>query len=828
MNTTVLPENTAVISAPPKPTIEKGWDYLADGQIAQAIEVAKGFLADQEHLAEALHLLGWAAHKDLKTEIAVGLLKQALRLDAHNARLASGYIRVLVAAKRFDEALSFSEAALVDDDLLNKAYIHSARAALFGSLGDHQNGVKEYEACLMIAPNALNEMAYMGMYLLKLGHAKRGFRYCTARAEARTPQRVQDYVMPYLKGDVSGIKVLIKRDMGIGDELSYLRYLPWLKAAGVNITYWASRKLAPVLSRTEYVDHLLSDQEPMPDASCFDVAFWVEDLPVAVSYLNAPEIAPSLSLSPRADLLDKWRSWLATKGPAPYLGINWRAGASATGVATVFSKLAKAVPISDFSKALFGVKGTFISLQRNVMMAEVKAFEKSLGAPLHDASALTDDIEDLLALLFLLDENIGVSNTNMHLRAALQLPSRVLVGENDGDWRWGSVELHSPWFPECWVYRHAKDGWNGAMQDLREDLYALYGAAYVAKITPLTTIENGLNQASKRVIWLTAGRLEELNGVKTSPLASTRYRVLLPAKALEAHGWKSEFINEATAVAMGGWCSSVPRPFDTVVISKVFDAFSLTLAKDAKDRGAQLIVDFCDDHFEHVKIGTWLKALLQLADVVVVSTDTLAGVVASYGVDLPYVISDPVEFSKRDPLFAPQETLKLLWFGHASNLDTLVSWLPKLYEFVQYRAVSLTVVSEMKNHGAELAQFSVAGLDIVYVPWSIDAMMQSLIACDIVVIPILEKDFNKNKSPNRLIEACWAGKFVVAGQLPAYMPFCDVAWVGDDLVEGIKWGLDNPLLVREKILAAQQVISDSHSQSSIALAWHAIFDSVRA
>jgi len=808
-----------------KPTIKDGWDYLTDGQIAEAIEVAKSFLADQQHLAEALHLLGWAAHKDLKTEIAISLLKQALSLDTANARLAGDYIRVLVVAKKFEEAFAFSEIALSDQGLEEKAYIHSARASMFGSMGDYQKGVQAYEACLMIAPNALNAMAYMGMYLLKLGQAKRGFRYCSARTEARIPQRVHEYVMPYLTGDVRGLKVLIKRDMGIGDELSYLRYLPWLKAAGVDVTYWASHKLAPVLSRTDYFDHVLSDQDPLPDASFFDVAFWVEDLPVAVSYFNTPEIAPSLSLSPRADLVGKWRNWLAIKGPAPYIGINWRAGASATGAATVFSKLAKALPISDFSHALSGVNGTFISLQRNVMMTEVRAFEQLLGAPLHDASALTDDIDDLLALLFLLDENIGVSNTNMHLRAALQLPSRVLVGENDGDWRWGTVEQESPWFPECRVYRQAHNGWKGSMQTLADDLHRLYGAAITAEFVPASAsrVEHCMNQTNKRVIWVTAGRVKALNGLNTSELASARYRVLLPAQGLEHHGWKSEFVNEATAVAVGGWGACVPRPFDTVVISKVFDAFSLSLAKDAKDRGARLIVDFCDDHFEHAKRGPWLKELLALADVLVASTETLANVIAGYRGQSPHVISDPVEFSMQEPLFKPEATLNLLWFGHASNLDTLINWLPKLSAFVQQRAVLLTVVSDLPNQGGELTPFIVEGLNIKYLPWSIESTEASLNACDIVVIPTLAKDFKKTKSPNRLLEACWAGKFVVAGQLPAYMPFCDVAWVADDLVEGIQWALDNPGLVREKILAAQKIISHSHSQSSIALAWEALF-----
>ena len=78
----------------------------------------------------------------------------------------------------------------------------------------------------------------------------------------------------------------------------------------------------------------------------------------------------------------------------------------------------------------------------------------------------------VLALLLLLDEYTGVSNTNMHLRAGLGLTARVLVPDPP-EWRWMDRGTASPWFPRFRVYRQDRGaGWAGALSELSADLCA--------------------------------------------------------------------------------------------------------------------------------------------------------------------------------------------------------------------------------------------------------------------------------------------------------------------------------------------------------------------
>ena len=77
----------------------------------------------------------------------------------------------------------------------------------------------------------------------------------------------------------------------------------------------------------------------------------------------------------------------------------------------------------------------------------------------------------MLALLALIDDYVGVSNTNMHLRAAAGKTARVLV-PCPAEWRW-MASGSSPWFPGFGIYRQALNGrWEDALTALRRDISA--------------------------------------------------------------------------------------------------------------------------------------------------------------------------------------------------------------------------------------------------------------------------------------------------------------------------------------------------------------------
>ncbi|MDD2834141.1 MAG: hypothetical protein PHD12_09040, partial [Methylotenera sp.] len=743
--------------------LSEGWQALNNNNVALAIKTAQNALALLPDNPDALHLLGWSAMRDLKIDIAVSVLARAVELAPLEGRIIGDYIRALSAAKQLDKALEVATEAINNEHTQNKSGLYYGRATVYMQLNRLHECCADYDSTMKIAPNRLDAPEYAGLVRLKIGDARLGFRNLTARRVARRDELLNDWCCPRLRPEHKGTRVLIKRDMGLGDELTYLRYLPWLNDAGMVVDYWAGKKLAPILERMGYCHTVHSDANAAPNSEDYDLTFIVNDLPVAVELLDAPAIAPPLPLTPRTDYIEKWQAWLTSCGEGPYIGFNWRAGAAATGVAEIHSKLAKAIDGKALANALSPIKATWISLQRNVMLHDMQTFEQQLGAPVHDAAAMTDDLEDLLALLYLLDENIGVSNTNMHLRASLGKGSKVMVQSPGGDWRWGYEGSQSLWFTESKVYRQSIEGdWQPALEALTQDLSNTH-ALKTEKISPTKPVSPPHNATkTKRIIWLTAGVIKQQDGEKTSDLASARYRVLAPATALENIGWQSEFVNEQNATLVGGWGSAVPKAGDTVIVSKIFTDFGLQLAKDAKARGARVIVDFCDNFLNHPQRGPLQQSLISIADKIIASTDVIAHAIIETGKPVAMVISDPVEMQKQAIQFSPKKTLQLVWFGHANNIDTLARFLPYLAQYASKQKLSLNVVTTLPNGAEDLAKITPSQLNVEYTPWSKAATQKAIADCDIVVIPTLDSDFKNAKSPNRLLEPLWCGRFVVA------------------------------------------------------------------
>jgi uncharacterized Rossmann fold enzyme len=243
-------------------------------------------------------------------------------------------------------------------------------------------------------------------------------------------------------------------------------------------------------------------------------------------------------------------------------------------------------------------------------------------------------------------------------------------------------------------------------------------------------------------------------GDKTS--ASWRYRAKIVSE-----GWAS--LNDLTA--------------DTLIFAKPQANELMDMAK-AKARGAWVIVDFCDDHFDWVHY----KEALRLADAVTCPTETMAKIIKEHGRDAT-VIGDPYEYSEKKPHC---NGLNLLWYGHAVNKHSLERILPDLEGY------NLRVVS---NFGGAI-------------PWSHETMLEEFAKADIVLMPATAE----YKSPNRAVEAIRQGCFVVSERdlgIPEI-------YVGN-ILEGIKWTQTQN--VNQRISTAQKFVTDEFSPKTLIDKW---------
>jgi hypothetical protein len=225
-------------------------------------------------------------------------------------------------------------------------------------------------------------------------------------------------------------------------------------------------RLTPILAAIPGLfEELAGSFKAAPEA---DLTILSGDLPLA----SAQDFAEPVALPVEPDRRARFEKILRDFGPPPYIGVTWRAGPLPEDLKQqgVFY-LVKEVPAEELGAALRPLKATFCVVQRKPTAEDQQRFAAGLGRAALDLSAMNDDLRDALALLSVLDDYVGVSNTNTHLRAGCPgKVARVLAASNP-EWRWGVNGARSPWFPDFRVYRQdRRSGWAPALETLRREL----------------------------------------------------------------------------------------------------------------------------------------------------------------------------------------------------------------------------------------------------------------------------------------------------------------------------------------------------------------------
>jgi Tfp pilus assembly protein PilF len=476
--------------------IDSGMAHLAAGRWAEGVEQLRAGLALRPDFAAVWSNLAFALRELKRIDEAREAAERAVRLDPGLADAWNLLGLVEHDARRFDEARRHFDRAIELRPAFAAALMNRANAAQ--ALGDLEAAVSGYERALAIDPRHPPIHYNFGHLHHKatgnLGEAMRHYReairlvpaYATAhhnlshalllkgefeaawheyswrppRAAYMASRRDRPYAPPP-PGALAGSHLAIVAEQGLGDVLFFLRYAPLLRARGATLDFIGEPRLHGMLARTGLFESLAGRSDPAGQEDSAEVL--AGDLP-----LLAPEAAaslpPPLALSAEPARVAAVRERLRALGPPPYIGIAWRSGEPRTGL---FETLFKEVPPDALGSALRDWPATLVSVQRNPHPGETDNIAAHARRPVHDLSAMNADLENALALMSVLDDYIGMSSTNVHLRAGAGRTSRVLV-PFPYEWRW-MQEGPSPWFPGTTVLRQSAAGsWSDAFAQIMQ------------------------------------------------------------------------------------------------------------------------------------------------------------------------------------------------------------------------------------------------------------------------------------------------------------------------------------------------------------------------
>lgn len=473
------------------------------GHLEQAETLYKVILKIDPTFSDAWHLLGVLAQQVGQNEAACEMIAQAITLnpdvpqyhynrgvsyqalDDHGAA-AKSYQEAVRLKPDYREAFENLGVTLQDmnqNDAAGQAYkraieineasplAHHNLGTLLKNIGQTEEAYQHFVRALALNPVYAEARWKKAHALLTLGRFSEGWQEYEWRFYADSFLRANEIrVRPFPKWDgasLSGKRILVTAEQGIGDELMFASCFPDIIARAESCVIECDPRLVGLFQRSFPDAVFLGTQ-----AGCahyagmdpFDYCIAAGSLPRFFRSSREDFPVTADHLQPDTELQSRWRDELAGLKGSLNVGISWRGGRETR------AKEARSIALRQWQD-IFGIESAnFINLQYGDHQEEIAEF----GARLHSFDRVDPlrNLEDFAALISTLDLVISIDNSTVHLAGALGTPVWVLLPRS-ADWRWGDESPTCVWYASARLFRQKEPGpsaWDAVLGEVRDAL----------------------------------------------------------------------------------------------------------------------------------------------------------------------------------------------------------------------------------------------------------------------------------------------------------------------------------------------------------------------
>lgn len=332
--------------------------------------------------------------------------------------------------------------------------------------GDFQRAIHLFERALAIGPGDPIYRYNLGQVLLATGRAERGLTLYEERwrsgerqshrrggPDPSFPQPVLNALAP---GDIEE-PILIWGEQGLGDEIWFAGYVPRL-FQGHRTVLECDDRLTELFKRSGLARTVVARIDP-PDREVVGARRQIAagSLPLLASRDPSRPARPVPRGYLRVDRsrADTLRERLAEITTGSTIGISWRSR--------------KPNPIQSFEaplrfwKPVLGLPNvSFVNLQYDATPGELDQIRAKYGVRLIDFPDIDPlrDIDDIAALVSVLDHVVSIANVNVALCHGLGRGCHVALRHYQEDWRYQRNRTDSRWLPTCQLFwPEREDAW---------------------------------------------------------------------------------------------------------------------------------------------------------------------------------------------------------------------------------------------------------------------------------------------------------------------------------------------------------------------------------
>lgn len=468
------------------------------GDLEQAEMLCREILAQQPDRDDALNLLGVMAFRAGYNDIALELIRRAIRVNPSMAEYHSNLGNLQRAAGNAQEAIASYQAALkikpnspevysnlgcalAGEGRLDEAVAaHRSAVALNPNLAEaHSNlgntlvdqcrideAIAAYRSAVSIDPEHAEVQCNLAMCLLLKGEWESGWRAYEWRLKCDDGQGSSlNFAQPRWQGEaIGGRTILLHAEQGLGDAIQFIRYAGLVAGRQGRVIVQCQAELIELFKQLPEVAEWIATGDELP---AFDVHCPLMSLP-SVFGTTLGSIPPQ---SPRfraaADRSEFWRARLASDSAKLKVGMVWAGNPkhrNDRNRSIEWSLLAPLAQVPDVQ---------LFSLQKSPTWQTGSAGQ---DPPWLDYTEELHDFADTAALIENLDLVISVDTAVAHLVGSMGKPVWVLLPFAP-DWRWMLNCSDSPWYPTMRLFRQDRPGdWPSVIDRVVTELTSLSAA----------------------------------------------------------------------------------------------------------------------------------------------------------------------------------------------------------------------------------------------------------------------------------------------------------------------------------------------------------------
>ncbi len=320
--------------------------------------------------------------------------------------------------------------------------------------GRFDEALRHYEGQLALRPAVVEYRWNRGLLHLIQGNFREGWRDYELRKSRADAGGIHDkFNLPDWDGSpLRGRSILIYGEQGLGDEIMFASCLPEVISDSGSCTIECDARLESLYRRSfpeAKIAARASGRGRDWRTACPEL-----EIQSAIGSLPRFLRRSASDFPPRGRYLvadgqarARWRARFETCGGAPTVGISWRGGTPRT------RGLLRSIALGEIVKLIDSAHATFVVLQRGLTAEEHSALA---AHPNVWMSEEVSDLDELAALVSVLDLTISVPSTTVHLAGALGRPLWVLLGHSP-EWRYLWEGERMPWYPSAKLYRRNRD-----------------------------------------------------------------------------------------------------------------------------------------------------------------------------------------------------------------------------------------------------------------------------------------------------------------------------------------------------------------------------------